>query len=486
MRQFLTVHNVREGFATNSSSTHSIVYMRGAKLDPVAPASGFGWDDFTLTDKASKRRYLAAQIYTSICGSVGTDVAMTVAQAWTGESLTRDSYGGIEEYVDHQSVISFPKDFSGTGVCREYVEDLARFLDRDDVAVLGGNDNSDGHPDLGRGDVEDAGVRSGLADVSGSYVARKDPSGYWAMFNRENGNRIRVSFGNGGFLEPPTKAATPELVDVKITDWCNAGCAYCYQGSTTRGKHADKGAISSLAYALRELQVFEVALGGGEPTEHPDFVAILDSFRYSHIVPNFTTKSLSWLNDPSRASKILERCGSFAYSAETALDVERFADVWKAAGWKPNTNSWPPVKKAVVQHVVGTVDEDGFRALLKACGKAGLPVTLLGYKTTGRGLMFQPFKFDWVAALADIVKTDHIRVGIDTVLAEQGYDALKAAGVPDWCMTRQEGKFSAYIDAVEGKMGPSSFCKKNQYSPLDINGGSNNIANDIANTFQTY
>jgi len=206
--------------------------MRGAKLRPVSPSSGFGWDNFTLVDRDSKRTYLAAQVYQSLCGSAGAEVALTVAEAWTGASLTRDSYNGIEENVDHQSVISFPSDFEGKGICREFVEDFARFLDREDVAVLGGNDNSDDHPDLGRGDVENAGVRDGLADVGGRFVARKDPSGFWTLFNRANGNKLRVSFGNGGFMEAPVKAAAPELVDVKITDWCNMGCEYCAPAGT--------------------------------------------------------------------------------------------------------------------------------------------------------------------------------------------------------------------------------------------------------------
>lgn len=485
-KSFLTVHNVRHGFATNSSSTHSIVYMRGAKLRDVAEQGGFGWDDFTLTGKADKRRYLAAQVYQSLCHTVGSDVALTVAQAWTGAALTPDKHGGIEEYVDHQSVISFPSNFDGKGICREYVEDFAQFLDRDDVAVLGGNDNSDGHPDLDRGDVESAGIRDGLADVSGGFVARKDPSGFWTLFNRANGNKLRVSFGNGGFMEAPTKAVAPELVDVKITNWCDSGCAYCYQNSTTKGKHANKDTLSTLAYALKQLQVFEVALGGGETTAHPDFVAILDSFRWQGIVPNFTTKDLKWLRDKGLAAQILERCGAFAYSAETALAVEMFAEVWKAVGWKKDTGSYPPVEKATIQHVVGTEDEASFKALLLACHEAHLPVTLLGYKTVGRGLMYQPKAFDWVKVVADVVKDKHLRIGIDTVLADTSYQALKDAGVPEWCVTRQEGKFSAYIDAVEGKMGPSSFCKKGEYSKVDLTAGYTAIADRVTKTFQTY
>lgn len=229
-----------------------------------------------------------------------------------------------------------------------------------------------------------------------------------------------------------------------------------------------------------------MALGGGETTAHPDFESILDSFRWNGIIPNFTTKDLKWLRDKDRAAKILERCGAFAYSAETALAVEMFAEVWKAVGWKKDTSTYPPTEKATIQHVVGTTDEEGFKALLLACHAQHLPVTLLGYKTVGRGLMYQPKAFDWVKVVADLVKDKHLRVGIDTVLADTSYQALMDAGVPDWCVTRYEGKFSAYIDAVEQKMGPSSFCKKSEYNKLTIAGSWLDIADNISKVFQTY
>lgn len=260
----------------------------------------------------------------------------------------------------------------------------------------------------------------------------------------------------------------------------------CYQNSTTKGRHAPKDALANLAFVLKELKVFEVALGGGETTAHPDFLTILESFKQWGVVPNFTTKDMSWLRDKIRAAKILERCGAFAYSAETALDVEMFADVWKDVGWEGSTSNYPPVPKATIQHVVGSTDEDGFRALLLACHKAKLPVTLLGYKTVGRGLMYQPKAFDWVSVVRDVVKAKYLRVGVDTVLADTGYQALRDAGVPEWCITRREGKFSAYIDAVEGKMGPSSFCKKSEYSKVDLTEGFDALSDTITKTFQAY
>ena len=48
-------------------------------------------------------------------------------------------------------------------------------------------------------------------------------------------------------------------MDLKITDWCDAGCAWCHEGSTLRGRHAD------LDEALELLSVLpagaEIAIG---------------------------------------------------------------------------------------------------------------------------------------------------------------------------------------------------------------------------------
>lgn len=47
-----------------------------------------------------------------------------------------------------------------------------------------------------------------------------------ALFNRVDGTKIRFAVGSY------TKAKRPELVDIKITDWCDVGCTFCYQNST--------------------------------------------------------------------------------------------------------------------------------------------------------------------------------------------------------------------------------------------------------------
>ena len=38
----------------------------------------------------------------------------------------------------------------------------------------------------------------------------------------------------------------PESFDLKITDYCDGGCKFCHENSTTNGKHADLKRIHNL------------------------------------------------------------------------------------------------------------------------------------------------------------------------------------------------------------------------------------------------
>ena len=51
-------------------------------------------------------------------------------------------------------------------------------------------------------------------------------------------------------------------------------------------------------------------------------------------------------------------------------------------------------------------------------------------------------------------------IGIDTLLAQN----TDLSGFDERLYTLEEGKFSMYIDAVEGKVGPSSFAEEDQYT----------------------
>jgi len=260
--------------------------------------------------------------------------------------------------------------------------------------------------------------------------------------------------------QPYVKASTPELVDIKITDYCPFNCAYCYQGSTIKGKHADIGTIDKLARSLGKMKVFEVALGGGEPTLHPEFIGILKNFRDNNIVPNFTTKSTGWLGNDLERNLILEYAGNFAYSAENGEAVRKLGDLLEKHSVESN--------RAVIHYVMGVGTEEDFKDVVAACHEHAFELTLLGYKTNGRGSLFQPQdNGSWLTYLQDLKKNWKCpKIGIDTKLVQIAGDELKKAGIAPEMYHADEGKFSMYIDAVDGLIAPSSYCDRKDMTLL--------------------
>ena len=157
-------------------------------------------------------------------------------------------------------------------------------------------------------------------------INRYKSLGYTSFFNSESGFFARVPDKNVD--EPFWSPHGPELMDISITNWCDMGCTFCYKSSNKRGKHMALDDYKSVIDQASEMGTFQVALGGGNPNQHPDFVEIIEYTKSKGIVPNYTT------NGRGLDSKILEatknHCGAVAVSAyppydETAVAIRRLA-----------------------------------------------------------------------------------------------------------------------------------------------------------------
>lgn len=468
-RKLVKIHNVRLGFATNSSSTHSIVMVPKKSLSDDYSGDGFGWQDFILVSAQNKDMYLAATLYSSLYRVVGPDIAAAVVENWTSvKNIREDPESDFDALpsIDHQSLMAFPLDWQGRGTHKGFFKAFREFIMRDDVAILGGNDNSEGHYLFQSDEVINTN-HMGLPTESSplGLVARED-NGYWVVFNRNTGAKVRLSF-DSPLDFTPTRALTPELIDLKITDYCTKGCAYCYQNSTPKGRHVQMRIIETLARAFGQMQVFEVAIGGGEPTDHPEFVEILKVFRENNVVPNFTTRSMAWLEDETRRKSILEHAGSFAYSVQNAAEAEEVVEFCRAMNVP--INSWGR-RGLTLQYVMGTGSKQDFEDILKVASSHWMPVTLLGYKTVGRGERFAPKDHDdWLKTAIELQAAgDCPKLGIDTKLVQQYKEEIEAAGINRVTYHDNEGKFSMYIDAVNGLVGPSSYCDSSEMKMLEF------------------
>src|SRR5574343_46070 len=330
-------------FANNSSSDHHLLLipenMIGKIQDKDVGDHYYGWENFILASEETKMRYLAAQFFTT----------GAYLQMQNGETEFLNRFSKYLNDGELKGLVSNPSFFFGLSVDHqstmkaniatpEIMEKFIRLFMSNRIVVFGGNDNDDEEARL---PIPEGSVVLPLLDECASPLIREEGE-YFVMFDRRRGTKIRWSFNENA--AEYNNAKTPELVDLKITDWCDAGCKFCYQGSSTNGKHADFETIKQIVSMLKEMGVFEVAIGGGEPTKHPRFKDIITLLAEADIVPNFTTKSTDWLKDEDIVTAVKNHCGGIGVSCLSEKDLSMLSEIQKSA------NNKISVIQVVAQH----------------------------------------------------------------------------------------------------------------------------------------
>lgn len=118
------------------------------------------------------------------------------------------------------------------------------------------------------------------------------------------------------------KAYWPELADISISNYCTKGCEFCYRGSSAEGAIM---MLEDYEHVLDSLTnekfggIFQVAIGGGEPLEHPQFIDILKATKSRGIIANFTTNGINLTK--KYADSIKNLVGAVAVSANKYEDI---------------------------------------------------------------------------------------------------------------------------------------------------------------------
>lgn len=124
--------------------------------------------------------------------------------------------------------------------------------------------------------------------------------------------------------DDPIWAPVPELADISISNHCSKGCSYCYRKSVKNNEFMPLEQYERVLDALNHPKygnVFQVALGGGEPLEHPQFVQIIEATLKREIVPNFTTNGMFLTEDICKV--IHRKIGAVALSITKVKELER-------------------------------------------------------------------------------------------------------------------------------------------------------------------
>ena len=262
------------------------------------------------------------------------------------------------------------------------------------------------------------------------------------------------------FDDNPLFAPVPELADISISNRCTKGCSFCYKDSVPDGKLMTVNEYCQVLDSMNSSEngtVFQVAIGGGEPLEHPGFLEMVEETAKRGIVLNFTTNGL--LLTPAVFAAIKGKVGAMAISAANIGELKRVIPLLKdCKGVRVNIHFI--LSNESVQEAIGIVN--GEQNYLFAGINA---VVFLTYKPAGRGANN--------AMLRDVSRIDEFIKAIKSpkISCKIGFDACFVPMLMRNHAVRKElvdvcegGFFSVYIDEYM-RVSPCSFSGgKDSYS----------------------
>jgi len=234
---------------------------------------------------------------------------------------------------------------------------------------------------------------------------------------------------------PPTH---PEQMDLKITDWCDANCAWCHEGSTVKGQHGNLDAALKVLQGC--LPGTEIAIGGGDPLSHPDLPWFLRQLRALDLIPNVTVNG----RHLERAKSVLEQMIGEGCLFGVGVSLHKHMPDWDY--------------EHCVVHVIAGVNNP----VTLLDHQTPRKVLLLGYKDHGRGTAYRTPATQaniqaWKRWLPVLARKHHL--SFDTLAVKQLH-AERLLGDKDLYDTRymgDEGRFSLYLDAVTQTYCTSSY-----------------------------
>ena len=243
------------------------------------------------------------------------------------------------------------------------------------------------------------------------------------------------------------RAEFPESMDIKICDKCDMGCPMCHENSTPDGKCGD---ILNAKFIESLHPYTELAIGGGNPLEHPDLEKFLVKCKKLKLIPSMTVNQTHFMKNRKYLKMLCD--AKLIYGLGISVNkVDN--DFLEAVKDFPN---------AVLHVINGLVT---IHDLAMLAGK-DLKILILGYKEFRRGKDL--FKRD---AFAIERRKKELREWLERILREKWFEVVSfdnlavnqlevrtLIGEETWneFYMGDDGTATMYVDMVKGEYAKSS------------------------------
>lgn len=277
----------------------------------------------------------------------------------------------------------------------------------------------------------------------------------------DDGTKIREWDDEKYGIEPELEF--PESADIKVTNFCDAGCFMCHEQSGLQGKHGNLEKLSDMIERSNLPEGIEFAIGGGNPLTTPGIEKFLEieksrnhiinvTMNYNHISPNgkYRQQTIDYLK-----RGLIKGLGVSVmdYNLENFLNDKELQDV----------------SSNIVIHIIEGINSFyNVKEKLFNCNWKHPKVLILGKKNFGRyGMLSEDKKaIDdkqtaiWRENILDFLKEFNGVTSFDNLALER-LDVLSKLPkeVVDTQWFGEEGTHTMYLDFVKEEYGRQSTSK---------------------------
>ena len=284
-----------------------------------------------------------------------------------------------------------------------------------------------------------------MRSVIGAYT-----NGNYNVAMLSDGTKIRSC--KDGKMVP----AFAESIDVKLTNKCDRNCRYCHEDSKPYGKH---GNIMNVPFIDSLHPYTELAIGGGNPLEHPQLEEFLAYCKDRKLIVNMTVNQVHFEKEFVRIKNLVSNKFIYGLGVSLVNPTPEFINMIRE------------IPNAVIHIINGIVDRNTLQSLYDK----GLKILILGYKEFRRGNTYHNGD---TGTLIDARKNwMHDNIGdiinhFDTVsfdnLAIKQLEVRNIMSAEDFnhFYMGDDGQFTMYVDTVNQEYAVSSISTE-RYSYTD-------------------
>lgn len=275
---------------------------------------------------------------------------------------------------------------------------------------------------------------------------------YTVSIDLETGTKIRENDLDN--LTP----AFAENCDVKITDRCDGGCEFCYEGCSPDGRHAD---LLNLPFLDTLHPYTELAINGNDMS-HPDLLPFLEKLKSKNIITNMTVNQIHFERHYELIRWLMDNQLIYGLGVSLRNPTDKFINLIKDHD------------NIVVHTINGVTTLDDYKKL----ANNNLKVLILGYKELRRGHEYYDNNRLQIcqnqAALHDalkyIVDNKWFKVVSFDNLAIEQLNVRRLLSDKEWneFFMGFDSEFTFYLDLVAKKFSKNSIAPEDErYDILD-------------------